>query len=163
MNRLIPALGAGVSVAMMGLRHSQELHRQCIRLARWTGLTRHLALLLQEEAGSLPDVLRMAAQEKGEPDRILQSVAQRMRLQPLFLTVDIPEILRLPSNEQELLLRLFSRLTQGSRDSRVQAAQECSVQFAQLAEAARVQNEADAKMWRQLGFLSGACLTLWLM
>lgn len=163
MNRLIPALGAGVSVAMMGLRHSQELHRQCIRLARWASLTRHLALLLQEEAGSLPDVLRMAAQEEGEPDRILQAVAQRMRLQPLFSTVDMPEILRLSSGEQALLLRLFARLTQGSRDSRVQAAQECSVQFAQLSEAASMKHEADAKMWRQLGFLGGACLTLWLM
>lgn len=163
MNRLIPALAAGVSVAMMGLRHSQELHRQRIRLARWSSLTRHLALLLQEEAGSLPDVLRMAAQEKSEPDRILQLIAQRMHLQPLFSTVDIPEILQLPFSEQELLMRLFTRLTQGSRDSRVQAAQECSALFAQLSQTASMQNEADAKMWRQLGFLGGACLTLWLM
>lgn len=161
MTRLLPALTAGVCCALLGLRRSRDIRARHARLERWTSLTAHLALLLQEEAGSLPEILRTAASEEQEPDRILRAVADQLIAVPLSDALILPDLLS--PEEAQPLRRLLDRLTQGSRDSRVQAAAACSEVFAQLAQCAREKSDADAKMWRQLGLLGGACLTLWLM
>lgn len=161
MTCLFPALSAGVCCALLGLRRSRDIRARHTRLERWTSLTAHLALLLREEAGSLPEILRAAACEDQEPDRILRAVAAQLIASPLSDALSLPYTL--PPEEAQPLRRLMDRLTQGSRDSRVQAATACSEVFMQLAQAARAKSDTDAKMWQQLGLLGGACLTLWLM
>ena len=123
----------------------------------------HLSLLLAEGAGSLPEVLDMAAREDALPDRLLRTLAERLRAQPLQTPEELLDLSALPLQEQEIILRLLRRLGHGSRESRRQAAELCGEEMRLLASAHRAQAETEAKMWRQLGLLGGLCLTLWLI
>lgn len=123
----------------------------------------HLSLLLAEGAGSLPEVLDMAAREDALPDRLLRTLAERLRAQPLQTPEELVDLSALPLQEQEIILRLLRRLGHGSRESRRQAAELCGEEMRLLASAHRAQAETEAKMWRQLGLLGGLCLTLWLI
>lgn len=123
----------------------------------------HLSLLLEEGAGSLPEVLDMAAREDALPDRILRSLAAGLRAQPLQTPEELLDLSALPLAEREIILRLLRRLGHGSRESRRQAAALCGEEMRLLASSHRARAETEAKMWRQLGLLSGLCLTLWLI
>lgn len=124
---------------------------------------RHLSLLLEEGAGSLPEILDMAAREDALPDRLLRALAESLRAQPLKSPEELLDLSALPMQEQEILLRLIRRLGHGSRESRRQAAELCGEEMRLLASSHRAQAETEAKMWRQLGLLGGLCLTLWLL
>lgn len=54
MNRLLPALMAGVALGMAGTRRGICIRADAARLLRWTALLRHLSLLLREGACTLP-------------------------------------------------------------------------------------------------------------
>lgn len=123
----------------------------------------HLSLLLEEGAGSLPEVLDMAAREDALPDRLLRTLAGKLRAQPLQTPEALLDLSALPLQEQEIVLRLLRRLGHGSRESRRQAAELCGEEMRLLASSHRVRAETEAKMWRQLGLLGGLCLTLWLI
>ena len=135
----------------------------CQRQERWAAVMQHLSLLLAEGAGSLPEVLDMAAREDALPDRLLRTLAERLRAQPLQTPEELLDLSALPLQEQEIILRLLRRLGHGSRESRRQAAELCGEEMRLLASAHRAQAETEAKMWRQLGLLGGLCLTLWLI
>ncbi len=163
MTRTLLALSAGLLCVGIGVRRSHAALKRQRRLHRWTSLMHHLALLLNEEAGSLPQVLHAAACEQDEPDRILREISRALCCTPLLSPDALPLPESLPPDEAEALRRCLRRLTQGSRESRVQAAEHCEAFFSQLFENTRAKSDADAAMWRQLGLLGGACLTLWLM
>ena len=163
MIRQLLALTAGVLCALMGLRRSREAQQRRLRLERWPVLLRHLALLIREEAGSLTEVLRLCARENAAPDRLILLLARHMQEHPLLPPDALLDTSALPRDEGDLLQRMAIRLAQGSRDSRAQAAESCAAAMEALLAGTRERSDADAKMWRQLGMLGGACLTLWLL
>ena len=105
----------------------------------------------------------MAAREDALPDRLLRTLAERLRAQPLQTPEALLDLSALPLQEQEIVLRLLRRLGRGSRESRRQAAELCGEEMRLLASSHRARAETEAKMWRQLGLLGGLCLTLWLI
>ena len=139
------------------------MRSSCQRQERWAAVMQHLSLLLEEGAGSLPEVLDMAAREDALPDRLLRTLAGKLRAQPLQTPEALLELSALPLQEQEIVLRLLRRLGHGSRESRRQAAELCGEEMRLLASSHRARAETEAKMWRQLGLLGGLCLTLWLI
>ena len=163
MIRTALAVAAGLLCAAAGWRRGQELCTGCRRQERWAAVMQHLSLLLREGAGSLPEVLDMAAREDALPDRLLQTLAARLRDQPLKTPEELLDLSALPPEEREILLRLLRRLGHGSLESRRQAADMCGEEMRLMASAHRAQAETEAKMWRQLGLLGGLCLTLWLI
>lgn len=163
MIRSILAVAAGLLCSAAGLRHGRDLQAVYQRLQRWVELLRHLALLVREGAGSLPDVLIASAGEALLPDAILRRLAEDMRAQPLCRPEELADFSALTEKERAPLQRLMRRLSRGSRESRFQALQDCADEMALLADAARDKAQTDARMWRQLSLLMGACLTLWLI
>ncbi|MGN0745818.1 MAG: hypothetical protein ACI4ML_04000 [Aristaeellaceae bacterium] len=157
------AIAAGLLCAAAGWRRGQDMRTCCQRQDRWAALMRHLSLLLAEGAGSLPEVLDMAAREDALPDRLLRSLAEGLRTRPLQTPEELLDLSALPLAEQEILLRLLHRLGHGSRESRCQAVDACGEEMRLLASSHRAQADTEAKMWRQLGLLGGLCLTLWLI
>lgn len=163
MIRTVLAIAAGLLCAAAGLRHGRDLQAVCQRLQRWVELLRHLALLVREGAGSLPDVLTAAASESLLPDAILRRLAEDMRAHPLSRPEELADLSALTEKERAPLQRLLHRLSHGSRESRCQAIEGCADEMALMADAVRDKARTDARMWRQLSFLMGACLTLWLI
>ncbi|MGN1018824.1 MAG: hypothetical protein ACI4O7_00500 [Aristaeellaceae bacterium] len=163
MIRTVLAIAAGLLCAAAGWRRGQGMRADCLRQERWAAVMRHLSLLLEEGAGSLPEVLEMAAREDALPDRLLRTLADNLRTQPLKAPGELLDLSVLPLEEREIVLRLMRRLGHGSRESRCQAADMCGEEMRLLASSRRVQAETEAKMWRQLGLLGGLCLTLWLL
>ncbi|MBQ8654833.1 MAG: hypothetical protein IJ507_07815 [Clostridia bacterium] len=150
-------------LALAAFRRSRELRERRLRLARWEPVLDHLALLLREGAMNLPEALCAAGCGNGEPDRLLQAAARTLRDQPLAPLDALPALHKLPADEADALRGLLLRLTQGSRDSRVQAAERAARSFAGLSAAAGERSASEERMWRQLGPVLGACLTIWLM
>lgn len=163
MMRMMLAVLSGALCAAAGLRRAACLQENEARLLRWEQVLRHLTLVLGQGAYSLPQALRCCAQEQQAPDLLLQSLASAMEAQPL---ADLPALLetRLPPwPESPALRRLASRLCRGSLDSRVQAAEDALQEIRLLARSVRESAPRDAKMWRTLGLLGGACITLMLL
>ncbi|MGN0777849.1 MAG: hypothetical protein ACI4MJ_01755 [Aristaeellaceae bacterium] len=163
MIRTLLAIMAGLLVALAGWRRGQEMRTACQRQSRWAALMQHLTLLLREGAGSLPEVLDMAAREDTLPDQLLRQLAQGLRDHPLSTPEQMLPLSGLPMQEQDILLRLMRRVAHGSRESRSQAAALCGEEMELLVRAHQAKAETEAKMWRQLGLLGGLCLTLLLL
>ena len=163
MMRTFLAIAAGLLCAAAGFRRGKELQCGGARLSRWVTLLRHLALLMREGAGSLPEVMLTAACEDMLPDRILRALAEGLRTHPLSSPEALLDPSALPPQEQDILLRLASRLGRGSRESRVQAIEGCAEEMALLGASIRQKADTEAAMWRQLGIIGGLCLTLWLI
>lgn len=163
MIRPLLALASGLLLAAAGFRHAGYLRQRCDRLQRWTQLLRHLALLMKEGAGTLPEIILMAARESALPDRIFQQLAHAMQARPFEYPRALADLSLLEPREQEILDRLLTRLGAGSRDSRLLALEGTIGQMEQLLSESLPQVQKECKMWRQLGLLGGACLALWLI
>lgn len=157
------AVTAGLLCALAGLRQSGRIKAACARLRRWETLLRQLALVLSESALSLPEALQAAADGSGEPDALLRRLAGMLRDEPLRSAGELWERLSPAGSEAAILLRMTSRLSRGSLESRCLAVTQAAEEIALLAAAARDRSEADARMWRTLGLTCGLCLTLMLV
>lgn len=163
MTRPLLALVSGLLLAAAGFRHAEFIRQRCSRLQRWTQLLRHLSLLMKEGAGTLPEIILMAAREPALPDRIFQQLARAMQEKPLEYPQALADLSLLEPREQEILSRLLTRLDTGSRDSRLLALEGCIGSLEQLLGESLPRVQKECKMWRQLGLLGGACLALWLI
>ncbi len=160
MTRLIPALAAGVTAGVMGMRESARIRREASDLARWEAILRHLALLLRESAYALPEAMEQAAEGRGAPDMFLREAAKALREQPLApLEAHRPW----PGEGQAALSRWMARLGHGSLESRCQATEDAAEEIRLLCQAAREKAGKDAKMWTSLGWCAGTCLFLMLI
>lgn len=157
------AVAAGLMCAMAGLRHAAALRSDAQLLQRWTEIAGRLALLLEEQAAPLPQVLRIAADTETSADRLLVRMADDMAANPLTSAAQAFEAQCGNCLQQETLLRMFSRLGRGSVEARSAACRQSAALLAQEADKARARSEKDAKMWRTLGWTGGVCLTLMLI
>lgn len=163
MIRGVMAVLAGLLAGVAGMRRAHGLRQAAARLRRWDALLAHLALLLNEAAFTLPEALRQAADQPEEPDGWLRALADHMAMdrlaEPEALLVRHP----LPEPERGVLTRYLPRLTHGSLAARVQATEQAREEIALLARKADEVAAKDAKMWSQLGWIAGACLTILLL
>lgn len=163
MNRMFPAVLAGVICGAAGLKHASDLRKGAAELVRWTEILRHLALLLQEAAMSLPEVFCHAASGAQAPDELLRQLASDMRAEPL---VPLPELFRRRNAMHpfpEAVERMMERIWHGPLEARVLAVRQAADEIEQSADAAQAKANRDARMWTQLGWTFGACLTLMLL
>lgn len=160
MMRPLLAIIAGLLCGLLGMRQAQRLRDENIRLHRWEILLQHLCLILQESTLSLPEAFRQAATEHTPADELLRCLAQSMQAHPLS---PLSDLFHGEGPEAPILSRLMARLSHGSLDSRVQAAQQAAQEIALLAASAQTKSQQDAKMWATLGWTCGACLTLMLL
>lgn len=156
------ALIAGMMCVVAGLRQAQALKAADASLKRWTEITRHLALLLHEGAYTLPEAFLQAASGDDAADKLLRSLAQRMTQEPLLSPPDLWQEMS-GNQEPPLLTRMMQRLSHGSLESRQQAVQHAADELALLSAQAREKSLKDEKMWRTLGLLGGACVTIMLL
>lgn len=157
------AVAAGLLTGVAGMRHARCLRQAAGQLRRWEALLARLALLLSEAAYTLPEALRQAAQQASAPDEWLRALADELVSahgeEPAMPVLPCP----LPAPEAEVMARLLPRLTHGSLAARVQAVSQAQGEMASLAQAAEEVARRDARMWSQLGWLAGACLTILLL
>lgn len=163
MTRLLPALAAGVICGVAGMRQASGLRRQAAALRRWEQMLRQMAFIMQERTLPLPDVMTQAASEAGEPDQRLRRLAEAMRAEPLTPLTALYEREQPTGPEAALLGRLMERLWHGSLEHRVLALTQAAEEIALLADAFAQKTAKDARMWSQLGWAVGACLTLLLI
>lgn len=161
--RVTLAIAAGLLCGAMGLRRAAALCRDAQRLHRLEALLRHLALLLREGGGSLPEVLRAAATSPGLPDDTLRALADGLVRNPLADLSGLYAGLPACQPEDGVLRRLMPRLGRGSVSQRCQAVEQAADEIALLAASTREKAEKDAPMHRTLGWVFGACLTLMLL
>lgn len=161
MSRAVIAVMAGLLCALAGVKHGASLKADANRLARWCQLLRHLTLLLQEGALSIPEAFCAAADGPHSPDKLLRQLAMTLRSSPMMTLAEAYHACDCP--EQELLTRMFTRLGQGSKESRVLALEEAAKEMQLLAESASIRAEKDVKLWQTLGFTGGICLTILLL
>lgn len=163
MTRTVLALSSGILCALMGLRCAASLRHEASRLSAWTDALRRLPLLLAEGTFPLPEALRLAGEDLPGPDGLLSGVADAMASDPLL---SLPEIMSQQCpvcTERALLLRLATRLSCGSLESRCHACGQAADSMAQLASEAAAHAARDARLWQTLGVTGGACLTLLLI
>lgn len=161
--RLALAIAAGLLCALAGMRQSSALLGEEKRLRRWHALLTQLSFILSERSASLPEAMRITADRPLPPDMLLHTVAAQMLLHPMLPLQDLFEA-HCPSwPEKATLLRMCTHLGHGSLESRQSAVQTAAAEVAALADAASAKAQKDAKLWRTLGFLGGACLTLLLI
>jgi len=163
MMRTALALMAGLMCMAAGFRQAAALRAADARLRRWTDILRHLSLLLSEGTYSLPEAFLLAASCDSEPDITLRTLAEQMQRQPLKSLPELWETLCSDDPESAALARLMQRLGRGSLESRQQAAHNAADEFELLSAQAREKSLKDAKMWRTLGFLGGACIIIMLL
>ena len=163
MTRAALAVMAGLLCALAGLRRAAALHAAAARLHRWTDVLEHLALILAEGASSLPEAFEQAAASPLPPDELLRALASDLRSQPLTPLPNLYAAHAQPGPERDALARLMARLARGSLEARCQAVSQAAQELALLAGQARRSADKDAVMWRNLGFIGGACLTLMLL
>ena len=154
---------AGLLCAIMGLRRASGLQGSAARLHRWVQVLEHLALLLSEGALTLPEAFEQAATAPLPPDELLRALAAGLRAQPLASLASLYAAQDSPCPERDALTRLMARLGRGSLEARCQAVSQTAQELALLAADARQTADKDAVMWRNLGFIGGACLTLMLL
>lgn len=163
MMRTALALMAGLLCMAAGFRQAAALRAADARLRRWTEMARYLALLLSEGTCTLPEAFTLAASGDSEADRLLRTLAQELQRQPLKSLPEIWRALRDESPEEAPLNRMMQRLGRGSLESRRQAAEQAASELELLSDQAREKSLKDAKMWRTLGALGGACMTIMLL
>ena len=163
MTRAVLAVMAGLLCALAGWRHAAALRTSAARLHRWTEVLTHLALILSEGASTLPEALDQAATGDQPPDELLRALAADLRRQPLTPLNELYAHRALSGPEGDALKRLMDRLGRGSLEMRCQAVSQTAEELSLLAVRARENADRDATMWRDLGFIGGACLTLMLL
>ena len=163
MSRAVIAVMAGMLCTLAGIKHGASLKADARRLERWCHLLQHLTLLLQEGTLSIPGVLCAAAEGPHPPDKLLQSIAMKLHSSPRMTLAEAFDACASECPEQELLARMFNRMGQGSRESRVLALEQSAKEMKLLAEAASARAEKDVKLWQTLGFTGGICLTILLL
>ena len=163
MTRAVLAVMAGMLCALAGWRHAAALRGSAARLRRWTEVLEHLALILSEGASTLPEAFEQAATGDLPPDELLRALAADLRRQPLTPLNELYAIRALTGPEGDALKRLMDRLGRGSLEMRCQAVSQTAEELSLLAVRARENADRDATMWRDLGFIGGACLTLMLL
>ena len=157
------ALMAGMLCAIMGLRRAASLRSTAARLRRWACVLEHLALILSEGTLTLPEAFEQAATAPLPPDALLRALATGLRAQPLLSLSALYAAHDTPTPERDVLARLMARLGHGSLEARCQAVSQAAQELALMASDARQTADKDATMWRNLGFIGGACLTLMLL
>ena len=163
MTHAVLAVMAGLLCAAAGLRRAAALKGTAIRLHRWAQVLEHLALILSEGASTLPEAFRQATTDVLAPDQLLRALSRDMLEQPLTPLPALYAARAVPGPEQDALARLMQRLGRGSLDMRCQAVSQAAEELTLLAKQARENADKDAVMWRNLGFIGGACLTLMLL
>lgn len=163
MSRAVIAVMAGLLCALAGVKHGASLKADALRLARWCQLLRHLTLLIQEGTLSIPEALIAAADGPHPPDKLLRQLAMKLQSSPLMTLAEAFRACCGECTERELLARLFTRLGQGSKESRVFSLEQAAKEMTLLAEAASAKAEKDVKLWQTLGFTGGVCLTILLL
>ena len=163
MTRAVLAVMSGLLCALAGWRHAAALRTSAARLHRWTEVLAHLALILSEGASTLPEAFEPAATGDLQPDELLRSLATNLRSQPLTPLSALYAAHALPGAEGDALNRLMNRLGHGSLEMRCHAVSQTAEELSLLAVRARENADRDATMWRNLGFIGGACLTLMLL
>lgn len=160
MMRASLAIIAGLLAGLLGTRYAAGLRQNARRLTRWDALLAHMILLMQEQACALPEAMRLAADDAGEADALMQSVAAQMEADPLFRAQDAV----LPDwPESAVLVRMLRGISAGSLAARVQSVASARAEIALLAQSAADAAGKDARMWSQLGWLGGACLAVLLV
>ena len=163
MTHTVLAVMAGLLCAVAGLRRAASLQSTAARLRRWVDVLEHLALILSEGASTLPEAFERAATDSAAPDDLLRGLARDLRVQPLTPLPELYARLAQPGPEYDVHLRLMRRLGRGSLETRCQAVSQATEELRLLAGQARENADKDAAMWRNLGFIGGACLTLMLL
>ena len=163
MSRAVIAVMAGLLCTLAGVKHGASLKADAQRLARWCQLLRHLTLLIQEGTMSIPDALCAAADGHQPPDKLLRTIAMKLQASPLMTLAEAFSACAGECTERDLLTRMFIRLGQGSKESRVLALEQTAKEMKLLAEAASARAEKDVKLWQTLGFTGGICLTILLL
>lgn len=163
MSRAVIAVMAGLLCTLAGVKHGASLKADAHRLARWCQLLRHLTLLLQEGALSIPEALCTAADGPHPPDKLLRAIAMTLRSSPMMTLAEAYHACASDCPERDLLTRMFTRLGQGSKESRLLALEQAAKEMQLLAESASVKAEKDVKLWQTLGFTGGICLTILLL
>lgn len=163
MSHAIIAVMAGLFCALAGARFAASLKSEAHRLKRWVQVLQHLHLLFQEGTMSIPEALCTAADGTLPPDRLLRELALCLQRSPLNTLCDAfsPHKDALP--EGHVLLRMFSRLGNGSKESRCLAIQQTVDELQLMADNAAAKAEKDARLWQTLGLVGGACLTIMLL
>ncbi|MDD6051876.1 MAG: hypothetical protein PUC00_11515 [Clostridiales bacterium] len=163
MSRAILSVMAGLLCALAGMRYAASLQGDALRLSRWEQVLRHLELLLREGTLSIPDALCAAADEALPPDNLLRDMAARLSASPLTSLREAYQACSGPCPEQTVLSRLFDRMGRGTKESRCLAVQQGSEEIALLARSAQAKADKDVKLYRTLGLVGGACLTILLL
>ena len=163
MTRAVLAVMAGMLCALAGWRRSEALKGSAARLRRWDEVLEHLALILAEGTSTLPEAFEQAATASLAPDNLLRGLAKDLRAEPLTPLPALYARHAQPCAEHDALTRLMNRLGRGSLEMRCQAASQAAEELALLARQSRDSADRDAVMWRNLGLIGGACLTLMLM
>lgn len=163
MSRAVIAVMAGLLCALAGVKHGASLKADAFRLERWCQLLRHMALLIQEGTLSIPEALCAAADGPHPPDKLLRAIAMKLHSSPMMTLAEAFDVCCGECTERELLTRMFTRLGQGSKESRVLALEQAAKEMQLLAESASGRAEKDVKLWQTLGFTSGICLTILLL
>lgn len=163
MSRAVVAVMAGLLCALAGVKHAASLKGDASRLSRWVQLLRRLALLLREGTMSIPEALCAAADGPHPPDRLLRDVAARVIASPMTTLEDALVQSVGDCLEKDALIRLFTHLGRGSKESRVLALEQSAEELRLLAQTAAEKAEKDAKLWQTLGFTGGICLTILLL
>lgn len=157
------AIAAGMICVLAGSRHAASLRGDAQQLQRWSEIAARLALLLEEQSASLPEVLRTAADADTDVDELLRQMARDMDANPLTSAAQAFSFRFENCQQRDTLLRMFSLLGRGSVQARSAACRQCAAFLTQEASKARAAAEKDAKMWRTLGWTGGVCLTLMLI
>lgn len=163
MSRATLAVMAGLLCALAGVRHAASLQGDALRLRRWEQVLRHLELLLREGTLSIPEALCAAADGSLVPDKLLHDMAARLSASPLTSLREAYQACSSLCPEQAVLSRLFDRVGRGTKESRCLAVRQGAEEVALLARAAGERAEKDVKLWRTLGLVGGACLTILLL
>lgn len=163
MSRAVLAVMAGLLCSLWGVKHAASLKAEASRLTRWIHVLNHLTLIIREGTLSIPRALCAAADGTHAPDKLLRSIAGALQASPLLT---LPEAYRQCSPsapEGELLERMFTRLSHGTKESRLLALEQAASEMKLLAEEASARAAKDVKLWQTLGFTGGICLTILLL
>lgn len=163
MIRAMLAVMAGMLCALAGWRRASALKSSATCLRRWQEVLEHLALILSEGASTLPEAFEQAATGALPPDDLLRALAADLRSQPLTPLPALYAAHAAADPGSDALTRLMRRLSRGSLEMRCQAVSQAAEELALLAGQARETADKDATMWRNLGLIGGACLTLMLI
>lgn len=163
MSRPVLAVMAGLLCTLLGMRHAGSLRREEREARRWADLLQSMHLLLGEGTLSLPGALAAAADGSCEADHLLTAMAQHMRKHPLSTPCEAYAALAAHDALHPCLQRMFTRLGQGTLESRCLAVQQAGAEMSLQAQQAARKAAADAKLFQTLGLTGGAALTLLLL